>query len=80
MLALIGMSELLFLSLLFLVSVGAFVFWLWMLVDCVRNRALSDNERLIWVIVICLTHVLGALVYLLAGRRPRTVAPTVAAR
>ena len=78
MLALIGIYELLFIALWVLVSLGVFAFWLWMLVDCVRNRGLSDNERLIWVIVICLTHVLGALVYLLAGRRPRAGTPPVA--
>ncbi len=77
MLALIGMYELLFITLVFLVSLGAFALWLWMLVDCVRNRGLSDNERLIWVIVICLTHVLGALVYLCFGRRSRVGAPSV---
>ena len=80
MLALIGMSEMLFIGLVLLVSIGVFAFWLWMLVDCVRNRSLTDNERLLWVIVICLTHCLGALIYLLAGRRSRAGTPPVATR
>ncbi len=80
MLALIGIYELLFISLWVLVSLGIFALWLWMLVDCVRNRGLSDNERLIWVIVICLTHVLGALVYLIFGRRSRAGVPSVPTR
>lgn len=46
-------------------------FWIWMLVDCVRNPRLTDNQRIVWVIVIALTHCLGALIYLLAGRNPR---------
>ena len=45
------------------------IFWVWMLVDCIRNRGLSDNERIVWTLVIVFTHALGALIYLLAGRR-----------
>ena len=67
--ALIGITELLFSSLALVIVLGFFAFWIWMLVDCVRNRVLSDNERLVWVIAICLTHVLGALIYFFAGRR-----------
>lgn len=40
-----------------------------MLLDCVRNPRLTDTERLIWAIVICLAHLLGALIYFFAGRR-----------
>ncbi|MBI3878493.1 MAG: PLDc_N domain-containing protein [Verrucomicrobia bacterium] len=47
-------------------------FWVWMLVDCIRNPRLTDQQRLIWVPVIVFTHWLGALIYLLAGRNPRT--------
>jgi membrane protein DedA with SNARE-associated domain len=40
-----------------------------MLLDCVRNPRLTDTERLIWAIVICLAHLLGAVIYYFAGRR-----------
>jgi Phospholipase_D-nuclease N-terminal len=69
MLALLGSSELIFLAVFIPLVLASFAFWIWMLVDCVRNRALSDNERIIWVIVICVTQWLGALIYLFAGRR-----------
>jgi hypothetical protein len=44
-------------------------FWVWMLIDCIRNKRLSDNERIVWTLVIVFTHALGALIYLLAGRK-----------
>ena len=44
-------------------------FWVWMLIDCVRNKRLSDNERIVWTLVIVFTHALGAFIYLLAGRK-----------
>lgn len=52
-----------------LFSLLCLAFWVWMLVDCVRNRRLNDNERIVWVLVIVFTHALGALIYLLAGRK-----------
>ena len=58
----------------FVLSFGLFgllatVFWVWMLVDCIKNTRLSDNERVVWVLVIIFLYVLGAFIYLLAGRK-----------
>jgi hypothetical protein len=44
-------------------------FWIWALVDAIKNPRLTDNERLIWILVIVLASWLGALIYLLAGRK-----------
>lgn len=49
-----------------------FVFWVWMLIDCVRSKGLSDGEKIAWTLVIVFTHALGALIYLLAGRKRAT--------
>ncbi len=45
-----------------------FVFWLWMLVDCIQNPALDGTEKLIWALVILFLHVLGAVLYYLIVR------------
>ena len=58
-----GLASLFGLGLFFL------VFWIWMLIDCIRNKRLSDNERVVWTLVIVFTHALGAIIYLLAGRK-----------
>jgi hypothetical protein len=44
------------------------VFWLWALVDAIRNPALDSTMRLIWVLVIIFLSLLGALLYLVIGR------------
>jgi hypothetical protein len=49
----------------------AFVFWLWMLIDCLTS-ALPSTEKLIWFLVIFFLHVLGALLYFFIGRPGRT--------
>ena len=69
-LAFMGWSGVEIAVLLSLMLVGV-AFWIAMLLDCIRSDALSDNERIVWTVVIVLMHVLGAAVYLLAGRRGR---------
>lgn len=46
----------------------AFVFWIWMLVDAIKNPRLDSTQRVIWVLVIFFLHALGALIYFFAGR------------
>jgi phospholipase D-like protein len=59
------------LLILFFIALGllAFVFWIWMLVDAIKNPGLSGTERIVWVLVIVFLHFLGALIYFFAGRR-----------
>ncbi len=46
-------------------------FWIWMLIDAITNRGLTDIEKLIWVLVILFVHFIGALIYLFVGRSKR---------
>lgn len=46
------------------------VFWLWMLIDCATKEPSTGNDKLIWMLVILFTHLLGALIYYFA-RRPQ---------
>ena len=45
------------------------VFWLWMLIDCLANEP-SGNDKILWTVVILLTHLLGAILYYFI-RRPQ---------
>src|SRR5450631_2036479 len=45
-------------------------FWIWMIIDCINNKFLTDTTKAVWVLVIVFTHFIGALCYLLAGRKP----------
>jgi hypothetical protein len=69
MFAFIGaLASIVFFLLTAALTVLAFVFWIWMLIDCVKNPGLPSGEKVVWVIVIALTHFLGALIYFFAGR------------
>ncbi len=52
-----------------IIGFAVLAFWIWTLVDAIKNPRLTDNERLIWILVIVLASWLGALIYLLAGRK-----------
>jgi hypothetical protein len=51
-----------------LIGLVSFVIWIWALIDAIKNPALDSNMRLIWILVLVFTGVLGAIVYLLIGR------------
>jgi hypothetical protein len=42
-----------------------FIFWLWMLICCLKNKNLDGTERLLWMLVIILAQVIGPLLYLI---------------
>ena len=48
------------------------LFWVWMLGDAIHNGNLTTRERRFWVVLIALTHFLGALSYLFNRPRPGT--------
>lgn len=39
------------------------IFWLWMLVDCLKRDFKKDAEKIVWVLVIIFLHILGAIIY-----------------
>ena len=46
-------------------------FWVWMLIDCTKNEPSEGNDKLIWVIIIVFTHLLGAAIYYFTKRSMR---------
>jgi len=53
-------------------GLGGTVLWIWMLIDCATNEPPEGSEKVVWILVIIFTHVLGALIYLLV-RRPERI-------
>lgn len=44
-------------------------FWVWMLVDAIKNE--KDNDLLIWILIIILLSFLGAILYYFIRKRKR---------
>ena len=54
----------------FVMGIGGTILWIWMIVDCATKEPSEGNEKVLWILVIVLTHWIGALIYLLV-RRPQ---------
>ncbi len=50
------------------IGISLLVFWAWMLVHAINNKGLKDVEKVIWVLVIIFTQLIGALIYFFFGR------------
>lgn len=51
-----------------LLALVAFAFWGWMLADCLKKTHPQSNDKLIWVLVIILTNLIGAFLYFFIQR------------
>lgn len=58
-------------AIIMLLAVASVVFWLWMLIDCIKNEPSSGNDKIIWVIVIVVLQFFGALLYYFIRRGQR---------
>lgn len=67
--------ELVFFCLFGLIGILGTIFWIWMIVDCATNEPSEGQDKLVWILVIVLTHLIGAAVYFFVRRpvRLRTV-------
>jgi hypothetical protein len=67
MFAILGLVGLPILLLLLFIPLGllACVFWIWMLISAIQNKALGETEKICWVLAIIFLHCLGALLYLI---------------
>jgi hypothetical protein len=43
------------------------IFWIWMLIDCILS-SLPQFDKLVWLLVIFFTHIIGAILYFLLAR------------
>ena len=54
----------------------ATIFWVWMLAECATKESSLGNDKIVWVMIILFTHVLGAALYYFL-RRPERKAEAV---
>lgn len=57
------------------VGIGAVVFWIWTLIDCVTNKRLPESQKVLWALLIFFVGIIGSLVYFFVGRTPKVYVP-----
>lgn len=61
-------------AILFILGLAAFTLWVWAIVDVVKvpdDSMFRAGTKLVWVLVIVITGVIGAIIYLVVGRPVR---------
>ena len=54
-----------------LLGVGSTALWIWMLIDCATKEEEEGNTKVVWILIIVFTGIIGALIYLFARKLPR---------
>jgi len=49
--------------LVFVVGIGGTIFWILMMVDCANRKFRKADEKIMWLIVIIASYLIGALIY-----------------
>jgi len=57
------------------IGLGCMVFWIWMLIDCATKESTEGNDKIVWVIIIAVAQLLGAILYFFV-RRPKRIRET----
>lgn len=64
----------LFIFLIWLVIIIAcillFIFWIFMIVDVAKRNFKSESDKIVWILVVILAGIIGALIYYFVIKRP----------
>jgi len=41
-------------------------FWIWMIIDCAKRDFKKENDKVVWILVIVLLQIIGAIIYYFA--------------
>lgn len=55
-----------------IIGIGGTGFWIVMLIECATKEADTGNTKIVWIIILVFTHIIGALIYFFV-RRPERV-------
>jgi hypothetical protein len=69
----VGLPEVFLLITVIGIGVLGTAFWIWMLIDCATKEPSEGNDRLVWVVIVVFTHIIGAAIYFIV-RRPQRIA------
>jgi formate hydrogenlyase subunit 3/multisubunit Na+/H+ antiporter MnhD subunit len=68
-----GLGILLILGIILLIAIPILLslFWLLMLIDCATKEFKDKTDKIVWILVIILLHIVGAVIYYFAIKRKR---------
>lgn len=54
-----------------ILMLAGWVLWIFMLIDCATRKNLQHNEKVLWIIILALTQILGAVIYYFVVKRAK---------
>ena len=54
---------------LFIVGILGLIFWIFMLVDVIKRDFKKENDKLLWILIVVLTGLIGAIIYYFMVKR-----------
>ena len=52
------------------IIIASLVIWIFMLVDVAKRDFKNDNDKIIWVLIVALTGIIGAIIYYFVIKKP----------
>ena len=46
-----------------------YVFWIFMIVDAAKRKFKNENDKILWILVVVLAQIIGAIVYYFVVKR-----------
>jgi hypothetical protein len=68
----IGLYEIIIIALVIIFGVFGTIFWIWAILDCAQHESPTDNDKIVWILIILLLNWLGAALYTIVRRPQRS--------
>lgn len=57
-----------------ILGIACTIFWIIMIIDVVRRNFSSTLTKIVWLLIVIFTHIVGAVIYFFIGRPMGTLA------
>ncbi len=72
-----GGAEWILILLVLAMGLGFLGFWIYTIVDIAKSKFVDDTSKIVWLLVVVLTGILGSLIYWIFGRSSRVLVDNV---
>jgi len=65
----LGLGILAFIFSIIAIFILAFIFWIFMIVDCAKRKFKNDSDKIVWILILVFLGIIGAIVYYFVVKR-----------
>lgn len=56
-----------------ILGILGFIFWIFMIVDIAKRRFKPENDKVMWILIVIFTGIIGALIYYFMVKRKNPI-------